>query len=139
MLALYLMMLTHFVADWLLQSRKMGKFKSSHPLWLCAHIGIIWVCFLPFGLELSTWNAGIHAVIDVVLWNLYKVRVVAPKYLNIRRFAPALTRREALHTAIVEAKAFNFFNDPVFKWTVGFDQMLHYATLLWVFERFYIT
>ncbi len=137
MTTLYYMILVHFIADWVFQTRRMGKLKSSHPLWLLFHILIIWVCFLPFGLEFSTWNAGFHAIIDVTLWNLYKIKVVYPKYRQTIKFCPDISRKDAWKMAKNAAKRHRFLVDPWFKWTVGFDQMCHYTTLLWVFERFY--
>lgn len=108
------MMVTHFIADFLLQTRKMGQLKSSKPLWLLAHISIIFICFIPFGFKFAMSNALIHAIIDALLWNVYKVLV----YLK----HPGITKDN-----------FKYWLDPWFYHTIGFDQLLHYLTLyiLW--------
>lgn len=114
----YLMMFVHFVADFLAQSRKMGKLKASHPLWLLFHIGIIFIFFLPFGVKFSMMNAVGHLIVDAVLWNAYKlsVKIRHPK---------------------ARAETFKYWGDKWFYSTIGFDQFLHYATLWYCYQNFY--
>lgn len=117
MKTLLFLVLTHFIADFILQSRKMGQKKSSHIGWLAAHIAIIFVAFLPFGLEFSAWNALTHAIIDATLWNVYKLSVY-------------------LRNPYVIKESYDYWNDHWFYTTIGLDQMLHISTLIVLWEMF---
>lgn len=113
---LILAFITHFIADFLLQSREMGKNKSSNYKFLSQHIGIIFVCFLPFGLKFAAANALIHAIIDKNIWNLYKLYVVS------------------LYESERDAAYHEYWEDHWFYATIGFDQLLHALTLIVLFN-----
>ena len=106
----------HFISDFLLQSREVAKNKSSSWKHLGKHIGIIFVCFLPFGLKISAANAIVHGVIDKFIWNLYKYNVM-------KRIS-----KDKKHLLIdqLEAKAnWKYWEDHWFYATIGLDQLLH--------------
>lgn len=104
----------HFVSDFLLQPRKMATKKSSHWGWWSAHVAITWMVFLEGGwlLGLPLWfsfaNAGAHGLIDAVIWRAYK-------WAAIKRG---------------KGDDFHYWEDHWFYTTIGFDQLLHGATLI---------
>lgn len=110
-----LALITHYVADFVLQSRKMGQNKSSSLKYLSLHVLIIFLCFLPFGLKFAFYNALIHAIIDGTIWNGYKLSV----YLRDR-------------TATKES--WKYYEDDLFYSTIGFDQLLHSVTIVYLLE-----
>ena len=112
---LFLAFLTHFVADFIFQSRKMGQNKSSSLKWLSLHIAIIFICFLPFGLKFAVLNALFHAVIDGTIWNLYKISVF-------------------LRDKTATKENWKYWQDSWFYTTIGFDQFLHGATIILLME-----
>jgi len=101
------LIVTHFVSDFVLQTRKIATTKSSNPVSLLIHVGIIWAAFSPFGLRESTINALAHAVIDWNVWRGYKW----------------IRRRE-------DPVTFKYWEDHLFYTTIGFDQMLHLLTIV---------
>lgn len=122
---LYLLLITHFIADFLMQSREMAEKKSSEPLWLGLHIrtivwtmmGVAYFCgggwmSIPFALA----NGTIHAVIDWMIWRNYKRRVMI-------RFPSFESRRD-----------FQFWKDSEFYSTIGFDQLLHVLTIVALYD-----
>lgn len=104
----------HFLADFLLQSREMGEKKSSSIEWLGKHVLIVLICFLPFGIEFAVLNAGIHAIIDGSIWNIYKISVY-------NRFPEA-------------DENYEYWKDSWFYTTIGLDQLLHVLTILILFK-----
>lgn len=112
----YLLLVIHFVSDALLQSRDMGKKKSSEPKYLAAHLAIIFFCFLPFtGFWFSLSNVVVHGLIDWHIWRGYKLLVM-------KRFPNADT-------------SFQYWEDRWFYATILFDQALHVATLYFLMEN----
>ena len=83
MIFIYLFFL-HFVADFLLQSRKMVKEKSKKVTFLIQHCSIQLIVFflglLPIygsqAIEFAAQNAAIHGVIDWHIWRLYVASVL---------------------------------------------------------------
>lgn len=68
----YAVLIVHFIADFLLQSREMGKRKSSESKYLLAHLAIQFACFALFGLKFAFYNALVHGIIDWNIWRIYK-------------------------------------------------------------------
>ena len=110
---LYLI-LVHWVADFVLQSRKMGENKSHDNFWLTVHVTVysfativLWVVFfLSTGTPMSPfsiWKSFI--VIYATHWITdYTTSKITSKYANDKRW-------------------YGFFT------TIGFDQVLHYTHL----------
>jgi len=123
--------LLHFIADWVLQSPKMGREKSSKFIVLCQHIsiifGVIFIGTLPF-LDLRTaaifsgLNALAHAVVDWNIWRFYRVTV----YFRNKKMFKEKGKRE---TVKYLQKNFKYWLDPVFGYFLGFDQLIHYVIL----------
>jgi len=137
----------HFVADFLLQSREMGKKKSSEPHWLFAHLLIQWLvvglgaCLvMPAGMVIwfTTFNALIHGVIDWNIWNFYKLSVkyrllkIKPEDFNYTTEAEwhvATTGSQADYLAMA-GRNWKYWDDHLFYTTIGFDQLLHSITIV---------
>ena len=120
----YLLLLTHLLADFLLQSRTMGKKKSEDVRWLAAHLGIQTACFLPFGILFSLSNATVHGLIDWNIWKLYKL-TVARRYFDGMGPAPEASSQ------------FKYWEDHLFYTTIGIDQMLHIGTLYFLMQVYH--
>jgi len=117
------LLILHFIADFLLQSREMGKNKSIYFSFLLEHVVIICGVFfvalvmhrdLIFGniLLFVALNGLIHGLIDWNIWRLYKASIP-------RRF-PTLEK----------LNKFQYYEDSWFYHTIGLDQMLHVSTLV---------
>ena len=143
MIIIYLLFL-HFIADFILQSREMGKKKSESFEWLARHLAIQLTVFF-FGLGMSTdafyfagANAIIHGVIDWNIWKLYKYsahyRIV--KYLKSLTVYGNDPEDSPAYKAAYDnwVKKWEYWNDHWFYTTIGFDQLLHASTLvlLWM-------
>jgi hypothetical protein len=114
-----LALLIHFVADFVLQTRAMGKGKSESISWLLIHLAIQYGAFFYFfGHAFAIANALIHGMIDWNIWKLYK--------LTVKLRNPRMT--------IYEAQDYRYWDDHLFYTTIGLDQMLHGATLIILLE-----
>jgi len=112
---LALAFITHFIADFILQSRTMGQRKSSSLKYLALHTSIIFLCFLPFGVEFSACNAFIHAIIDNFIWNVYTASV----YFRNKN---------------ATKENWKYWEDHLFYTTIGLDQLLHGLTIILLME-----
>jgi hypothetical protein len=114
----YLLFL-HFVADFVLQSREMGKRKSEYFSVLLEHLGIHGLVFAVGLVPFVGWREAItfagaslvmHGFIDWYVWKLYKWSVY---------------RRMGYVSA-----DWAYWDDHGFYLTIGFDQLLHGITLV---------
>jgi hypothetical protein len=128
-----LLLVIHFVADFLFQSREMGKKKSSEFPWLLKHLSIQFIFFfaalIPFAsipiltiLLFALMNAAIHGVIDWNIWRLYKLGA----FWRIKK-----DPQHPLLTDSVPEK-WKYWEDHWFYTTIGFDQLLHGLTLVFL-------
>ncbi len=133
--------LLHFVADFLLQSREMGKTKSEKFNVLLAHVGIQFGIFLALGgavLDGSTifwfaaFNAIIHGVIDWNIWKFYKWTVFR------RHQAVFSSPTEEGHEERVNnfKASWQYWEDHWFYATIGLDQFLHASTIIILYGMF---
>ncbi len=107
-----LAILVHFLADFVAQTRRMAVNKSTHWSFLGAHCLIIFLFFWPFfGWKFALCNAIIHAIIDKNIWSGYKF----------------IRRNE-------DIKTFQYWNDSLFYSFIGFDQLLHITTLIFLLD-----
>lgn len=124
---LCVLFLAHFIGDFLLQSREMGRKKSKEYKWLLGHCGIIFgtsfvglfLLLLYPASHISVWGviivasmlslfiSSLHMVIDASTWNIYSW----------------FRRKE-------DIKTFKFWEDHWFFVTIGADQLLHILTIL---------
>jgi hypothetical protein len=123
-----LLLITHFIADFVLQSREMGKKKSSDPGYLAAHLAVQFVAFFLVAAfinpDRAVWfamiNMAIHGVIDWNLWRFYKA--YAYKAIKNNPKHPLLTGNPS--------EPWKYWEDHWFYTTIGFDQLLHMLTLV---------
>ena len=104
--ALIVLLVVHFVADFMLQSNWMAMGKSKQ--WgfnknMATHIGIYTLCLAPFGWVFACVNGLVHFIVDAFT----------------SRATAYLWKREERHAFFV---------------VIGFDQLLHTLTLLLTYQ-----
>jgi hypothetical protein len=62
---LYLILIVHYIADFLLQTRWMGENKSKNMLAMSAHIFIYTLALSIFGLKFAVVNGFFHLLTDI--------------------------------------------------------------------------
>lgn len=100
-----LLLLAHFVGDFVLQSDWMAQGKSVRYGFnknMAVHIGIVTACLLPFGIVFALVNGVIHWALDAISSQMTRY----------------YWRKDERH---------NFFV------VIGADQMLHYLTLFYTY------
>ena len=134
MIVIYYFLL-HFIADFLLQSREMGKNKSSSIKYLAAHIAIIFSVFAvgTLNLEFAFWNAIIHMVIDACIWKGYAFSVWRRRHSILGHTWEPTTNNDWIAKKKLK-EDFKYWEDPLFYKTIGLDQFLHGATILYLLE-----
>lgn len=126
----------HFLADFVFQSREMGEKKSTNFNYLMVHVAIQLVTVF-LGLmqvvdpvkayQIASVNAFIHGLIDLFIWRLYKYDV-ARRLKNHYQ-----DNEEGMEFASIH---WEYWKDKAFYTTIGFDQFLHYSTIVlvcWLF------
>ena len=128
MIFVYLFFL-HFLADFVLQPREMGRKKSSNFKYLGIHIAIQIIVFtlglwpilgLKVALLIALGNGVIHGIIDAVIWKGYAWSVW------LRRRDKNITKENLKVT-------WKYWDDHFFYLTIGLDQFLHISTIIIVF------
>lgn len=127
----------HYLADFLFQSREMGKKKSEDLKVLAEHGTIIFAVFFLFGtlfldksmVLFSLIYAVIHCLQDGLIWRGYKALV---KY----HIKYAYHDYWAVEDESVEKgfKDWKYWEDKRFYDTIGLDQTLHAITILLVYN-----
>lgn len=139
MILLAYMMVIHFVADFLLQSREMGKNKSIYFKVLLQHIGIQFAMFAlllsPFlGIKMAIifalYNSAVHGVIDWYIWKGYKLFAGYKLLKDITKDYPEISEKDKNGLLAERAKNFKFWEDHWFFATIGLDQLLHTVTII---------
>ena len=62
----YKVMIVHYIADFILQTRWMGENKSKNIIALLAHIGIYTLALMLFGFKFALVNGLIHFGVDFI-------------------------------------------------------------------------
>jgi hypothetical protein len=119
------LLMLHFVADFLLQPREMGQKKSSEFKWLAGHLAIQFAIFAPFtSISFAAMNCVFHGVIDWFIWRGYKALVYKRIHTDDQGFKS--------HSLLSNEGEWRFWLDKVFYDTIGFDQLLHGLTLVFL-------
>lgn len=128
------MLCCHFVADFLLQSREMGKNKSSNFSVLLDHlliqffvlfIGLLFCVNFQDAYPIALLNMVIHGLIDWHIWRGYKV---GAHYRMKRGIDKHLY--ETIEMKEGPEVVWKYYDDHWFYTTIGFDQLLHSLTLV---------
>lgn len=100
-------MIAHFLSDFLFQTREMATKKSYEVKYLLQHGAILATVFTVLLLDpiFAITNAVVHITIDWNIWRLY-------------RFIRAN-----------ESSNFKYWEDQLFYFTIGLDQLLHLLTI----------
>ena len=137
LLNLGLFTIAHFIGDFVLQSREMGKNKSKYAGVLIAHTCILWSTTVFIGLligydmtktevlEFATINSLAHMVIDGIVWNVYKA--------NVRNQLKMICPGENAEYIEYRLEEWKFWEDHTFFTFIGFDQMSHMLTIIIVY------
>lgn len=158
MILAYLFVL-HFIADFIFQSREMGQKKSSEWRWLARHL-LIQFSFFLFGLGFASLftdhltaqaivlipilNTLVHGIIDWNIWRLYKLsagyrikqQIYKDEEWSGERFAGIPSEEYMAKRMKEEATKWQYWNDHWFYTTIGFDQLLHALTIIFLVEIF---
>lgn len=144
------LLILHFIADFILQSREMGSKKSSELKWLLKHLGIQAGIFalgsyllIPDApclgyLSFIALNTLIHGLIDWNIWRGYKLIVkhkLIQDFIKETNYNESIRKTKAFEVEVqkmLEARAgsFKYWEDHLFYTTIGFDQLLHGLTLV---------
>jgi len=119
MLTFIYIILVHWVADFVFQTRQMGDNKNSSSFWMLMHV------FCYSGITLIGWSLlSIFTGLDISLINLLIsfLLVFATHYIT-DYFSSKIT-----HKFANEKKWYGFFT------TIGFDQVLHYTQLFLIYN-----
>lgn len=117
----FFMLVVHWFADFVMQTRAMANNKSKSLYYLTLHVlvytistMILWTVFMPlfFGIECST-NTILLAMglIFLTHWPTDKITSNITKYFYAKG------------------------NEKMFFTTIGFDQVLHFLQLFWIFDN----
>jgi len=138
-----LLLIAHFIADFILQSREMGKNKSKNYIYLTSHIWIIFCvvsffAYFVFGslekaILFSFWNALFHMLIDSLTWNIYGCSVLLRIYGYDQVFDKDFNFKDKSKTTL---ETFKWWEDHWFMVTIGADQIAHMIVLFELFKYF---
>ena len=131
---------THFISDFVLQTRSMGKKKSEDVSILALHFLVILISFFIVGififrewvvpgeqaLILAGAIAGIHSLQDWLIWRGYK-NIVKVQLVN------ELDNKCGLVNVRAKVTEWKYWEDKWFYDTIGLDQLLHYVTITLVY------
>jgi hypothetical protein len=108
-------LICHWLADFFFQTDEMAKGKSTDNLWLGAHVGVYSLGLLAvFFLNLDAWDYFGHAM----AWILINI---------IAHFFTDWVTSRASSSMWKDSRIHDFFT------IIGFDQTLHYLTLIGTF------
>lgn len=135
----------HFIADFLLQSREMGKKKSVELTWLYKHLTVQFIVFfvgLVFFVDpanamlFSLWNIVAHGVIDWNIWNLYKLSAYKRILAEVKENYWTMSDEAKKDWITESSKNWQYWEDHWFYATIGLDQLLHILTIIALFSLF---
>ena len=114
----YLLIITHFVSDWILQPRAVAKRKASSLIWMLKHLLIIFICTtICFAvINVSLWWAVfytvVHGIQDKFIWSAYE-------YIKGPYTEEFLTHNK-------------YAEDYWWYFTIAIDQIAHLIILFWI-------
>ena len=143
MMDLIILFITHFLFDFVFQSREMGKKKSEDINFLLKHGGILFMGYMWAAyaicdnmadmLLMSGLIVLIHCIQDWYIWRGYK-RLVKNKVTRKLQFYNQMFpegQKEAIEKKLQEWK---YWEDHKFYYTIGLDQTLHFITITLIYN-----
>ena len=138
---LIILFVVHFLSDFVLQTRSMGKKKSEDVSILTLHFLVILIAFFFAGififrewvvpgeqaLILAGAIAGIHSLQDWFIWRGYK-NIVKIRLMN--KFSGGHTSTRYVRDRLND---WEYWEDKLFYDTIGLDQLLHYVTITLIY------
>ena len=97
------LILTHFIADFVLQTDEMAKGKSKSNKWLLIHVGAYAAPFLFFGFKFALLNGCIHFLVD---WYTSRLSSYMWEKGRVHDFFTVIGADQAIHmfTLVISAK-----------------------------------
>lgn len=131
MISTVILTLSHFLGDWIFQSRQMAREKSSKINTLIEHVCIWTLCvtipflFIPYIYDIKInnllyfvlTNFILHLIQDWNIWKLYKYSVIKRNF---------------------DVKTFEWYNDYWFYTFIAIDQSIHLTILFVTYQYFLI-
>lgn len=114
----YLIIITHFISDWILQPRAVAKKKANSNIWMFKHLLIILICtaicfvIINVPVWLAVLYTVIHGVQDKLVWSTYEHfrGPYSEEFLARNKYA----------------------EDYWWYFIIAVDQMLHLIVLFWI-------
>lgn len=139
-----ILFITHFLFDFVFQSREMGQKKSKEIKYLLKHGGILFVGYMWAAYAIcNRWNdmlimSGIiviiHCIQDWYIWRAYKWSVrrrLRNEWSHHLHKFPTI-EPEAWFDRKVEK--YKYWEDHIFYATIGLDQTLHFITIVLIYN-----
>ena len=133
-----ILFITHFLFDFMFQSREMGKRKSEDINYLLKHGGILFMGYMWAAyaicdnmadmFAMSTVIVLIHCIQDWYIWRGYKWLI---KWQIARESFDGDVKNTWMGE---ELKIFKYWEDHKFYTTIGLDQTLHFITIVAVYN-----
>lgn len=134
---LLFLFIIHFIADFGLQTRKMGLNKGKSLMWLSMHVGVYLITLLIFGLIF-----GQHLLDSNDMYPIFKYCLLNGAIHWVTDF---ITSKGSGYSYVQMLKYESDNNDKkkyqwqyVFWLVIGFDQLLHIITLMLTYQYFFM-
>ncbi len=135
-----LLLLSHFLGDWIFQSREIAENKSKklyvlfvHLLYV--HLTLFPICFYILNYNISNTlfllsiNLVLHGLIDWNIWKLY------PRIIKTS-FQKKYTEEDVVNLKLEEFMKYNLYaKNYMFYTFIAIDQFLHLSILFYLFRR----
>ena len=108
---IFLVLFTHFVADFICQTDNMAKNKSKSLKWLSFHIAVYTLIFCYLGIEFALINGVCHFLIDFITSKISSYYYAKGR---IHDFFVVIGFDQLLHTSILIMTLSLVF--PIWKW-----------------------
>lgn len=137
-LHLIALLVLHYVADFLLQTRKMGQNKSKSLMWLSIHVGVYLIALLSFGLLFGHYVVqdpnDMYPIFEYCLLNatLHWLTDFGTSKLSGYFYMKYVAYKQKDEDAIADRYQYKFWA------TIGFDQLVHGVTLLLTYYFYFV-
>ena len=143
MMDLTILFITHFLFDFVFQSREMGKRKSEDINYLLKHGGILfmgymWAAYAICDNIADMFAMGaviviIHCIQDWYIWRGYKW-IINREIIKCIAGADMIPQEHLDAIKTKELNNFKYWEDHKFYTTIGIDQTLHFITIVLLYD-----